>query len=535
MGSAFKESAATNVPEELLSAIFKNLIKRDQASAARVCNQWSGAALDQLWYSLDSLLPVLHLLGPTTISESKIDIPNSLEDVDWGRFSLLTRRTRRLSWTADSVFSDHLCAQLLLHQPTYHHMLPSLLEVTWEAHHDEGIEQILLVTSPSLNTLRLYLPDYSEDALRLIFRGLNIQSILLSEFSLTCNGEGEVKTEVGDFICGQLRLRHISLPFFFGTSKIVAALGRLKELESVGVTKWNLSRGDDVEWRFHPGQFPRLSKLGFATKSLMEAAEIFIAHSLAQLCSVSIATDNMRPDHPGLAVFLPALVRCCPRLSEVCLIIHHDEGNFIEEIGGEDYMEPKSFSFSDPEPPLQYTELSSLEVYHNYSIVLRKEDISRMSQSWPCLQHLHLTADPIHDQYVTEDLIGTPLSMLATFVAHGFPNLRHLGLYFHIDCTDAFDTFALSTLPNLQTLAVGTSQVLEGHRVATAAFLASLVELGVLIEAGYSVHAECNLIMYDKEALLRPWKDVAHLMHHMHMSQKALRYQLEVAKTKHSL
>lgn len=52
------------LPIELLSKIFEKSDQKDCAAAAIVCRQWSNAALDELWRSLPSLMPLLNLLGP---------------------------------------------------------------------------------------------------------------------------------------------------------------------------------------------------------------------------------------------------------------------------------------------------------------------------------------------------------------------------------------------------------------------------------------------------------------------------------------
>ncbi|KAG8980235.1 hypothetical protein FRB93_009323 [Tulasnella sp. JGI-2019a] len=507
MDSARVGSYVAEMPEEMLSNIFENLASCDLASVARVCSQWSEIALDRLWYSMDSLLPILHLLEPTTISNGKIDIPQGLEHVNWDRFGLYARRIRCLSWADDGVIKNHLCVQLLLHQPV---LLPNLLELTWEARRQEAVMQMFLVASSSLRTLRLNLECYDIGKLRPVIKGFNIRSIHLSNFEFRNSGPVDVKEGVAELIRSQPTLRCVSLPFFYGTSEIVTALGSLEKLEVVGVTEWNTSDGHDTEWCFLPGQFPMLSELGFSANSLRDATGIFVAHSLPQLRSVTVGTFNTPPDHPSLKVFLSALVSSCPHLSKVCLVIYLDEESPYE--APEDSLEP--VTFSTLEPLFQYKGLTSLEIYHNYPIVLGVEEISKIAQSWPGLRHLHLAPDPIRD-LVEDNLIGTPLSLLVTFATHGFLNLHHLGLFFNVECTTTLNMPRLSTFPGLRTLAVGRSQVPSVDRVATASFLSLLVDPGLSIEAGYSRHAKYH-VECDDEDQLRAWKDVERLVHENH-------------------
>lgn len=54
----------------VLAQVFSFVDKSDLPSTARVCKGWQEPALDELWGNLDSLFPLLELLGPLVYEKS---------------------------------------------------------------------------------------------------------------------------------------------------------------------------------------------------------------------------------------------------------------------------------------------------------------------------------------------------------------------------------------------------------------------------------------------------------------------------------
>lgn len=51
--------------------ILRNLGTPELAAAARVCRTWTDVALDMLWEELDSVYPIMALLGPISKIKDK--------------------------------------------------------------------------------------------------------------------------------------------------------------------------------------------------------------------------------------------------------------------------------------------------------------------------------------------------------------------------------------------------------------------------------------------------------------------------------
>lgn len=65
--------AALNLPE-IVAGILEASDQADRAASARVCREWSTIALDKLWRSLDSLLPLFVLLSPVVMHDTLDEI-----------------------------------------------------------------------------------------------------------------------------------------------------------------------------------------------------------------------------------------------------------------------------------------------------------------------------------------------------------------------------------------------------------------------------------------------------------------------------
>lgn len=55
---------------EILNRIFNYAALSECVNAAQVCRHWSATALDRVWRQLDSVVPLLKLLGPMTESHT---------------------------------------------------------------------------------------------------------------------------------------------------------------------------------------------------------------------------------------------------------------------------------------------------------------------------------------------------------------------------------------------------------------------------------------------------------------------------------
>ncbi|KIO26779.1 hypothetical protein M407DRAFT_23974, partial [Tulasnella calospora MUT 4182] len=109
----------SRLPPEVLYIIFALLQDslKDRAAAALVCRSWSDAALDELWRSLPSFLPLLKLLGPFSyinqlaLTQAPQTHPTAQT---WDRFKCYGARVREIIFDdGPSPFDQKVLARLI--------------------------------------------------------------------------------------------------------------------------------------------------------------------------------------------------------------------------------------------------------------------------------------------------------------------------------------------------------------------------------------------------------------------------------------
>ncbi|KAH9919433.1 hypothetical protein B0H21DRAFT_225903 [Amylocystis lapponica] len=151
----------------------------DLASAARVCRDFSNPALDVLWASLDSFLPLLRLFHafeekPFESSDQLITSGSGVANVryylpddavpdaaEWARFQQYAERVRSIKYSHGRGINPAVFMWLIGHnrgEP----LLPRLQTLTWHSASPQNSE-LLDVLPPSLHHLELRIaPDATE-------------------------------------------------------------------------------------------------------------------------------------------------------------------------------------------------------------------------------------------------------------------------------------------------------------------------------------------------------------------------------------
>jgi hypothetical protein len=113
---------------------------------------------------------------------------------------------------------------------------------------------------------------------------------------------------------------------------------------------------------------------------------------------------------------------------------------------------------------LKLTNLTTLEIAHQYPLALKLHDIERLASSWPALETLLLNTEPVY-----LDASSLTLESLTPFAKH-CPKLTHLGIF--LDATTVETPLALSvTSPTpvfqrLRRLSMGVSIIKDDDTVA---------------------------------------------------------------------
>ncbi|KAG8910968.1 hypothetical protein FRC01_006018 [Tulasnella sp. 417] len=145
-----------NIPE-LLRKIIEILPVKDAVSAARVCRAWKEPALDRIWHSINSLVPLLRLIGRMVRGrDGAWTFRHDIKDADWSRYEAYAPRIREVhiqDFDRKMRISTQCRDNILDYLPP-HLSLPCPVSVS------------LLATAPAAETL-MVLPLISQSLRRL--------------------------------------------------------------------------------------------------------------------------------------------------------------------------------------------------------------------------------------------------------------------------------------------------------------------------------------------------------------------------------
>lgn len=154
------------IPPEVMSMIFGMSDKRTCVAACLVCRRWSGVAMDGVWRSLSSLLPLFELLGPLVDNEDGHDLhPDCvLTEQSWALFRSCATRVRSLTYDEvdyNEAISSGLIIRTLAVYPGG--ILPNLQAVHWNIY-ISGFNHLLEFCPPSLDRMSLHIGGYIPSA-----------------------------------------------------------------------------------------------------------------------------------------------------------------------------------------------------------------------------------------------------------------------------------------------------------------------------------------------------------------------------------
>ncbi|KAG8931665.1 hypothetical protein FRC01_001000 [Tulasnella sp. 417] len=134
----------------------------DLLAASLVCKTWSPVALDHLWNTLDSVIPLFKLLGPMVYYiHSWSYVTDTISEADWARFEFYSRRVRNIhkegvesSW---GDLGEGALDQVIHNRPSaITHILPRVTEIDWTETFEAGWPlQLIHLLSPTLKSFGL--------------------------------------------------------------------------------------------------------------------------------------------------------------------------------------------------------------------------------------------------------------------------------------------------------------------------------------------------------------------------------------------
>ncbi|KIO31760.1 hypothetical protein M407DRAFT_19269 [Tulasnella calospora MUT 4182] len=418
---------------EVLIQILRSLRKPDLAAAALVCRTWSDVALDLLWEELESVHPIMALLGPISQQVGGWDWDHGFPSGDWARFASYVKRVRSLSYGSASE-RDGNSDQISYHAPAKWHsyvssnderyLLPQIRKIDWNCFNYSQLEMIFPFVSPKIKDIRIR------------------------------TRWGVSSTVLDRFLRALRRLPTSGVRVLHFKHDIVPKDGVPEEM------KYLLESMDDLEELRVPYHLMEPAMFKPSRLRVLEAS-----HDLESGIDFN--------------ALLSQLADTCPLLENLRIMFLMD-GNI---------------NFSVIRPLTRCPKLRSLDMEYHGTFDLNVAEIHEMGRAWRELEVLHIASRRVYNWPVGPGP-AVPISLLAAFAEFFSPKLRKLGLYINTQDIPAPPDPPVS-FPNLEVLYVGTSRLdSDKAKVAKAfAFLSGLLpkEMGIITSDRWSWNRQLSV------------------------------------------
>ncbi|KAG8917299.1 hypothetical protein FRC01_002553 [Tulasnella sp. 417] len=380
---------------EIIMQILRNLGKSELPAAARVCSSWTGVALDMLWKEMESVLPIMALLGPISIREGGWDWDNGVPSGDWSRFASYAKRVQSLSYCTSGNGDDAFLEQMSFHVPARwldyiaghqsRYLLPQIRKIEWSCNHDNQLDMILPFLSPTIKDVKIK-PWW----------GVSLMGMSSLLGALQCA------------LPSGVRALTLNLDYTQHGGERSEAFESL--LESLGELQ-------ELRVPYYP-MVPAMFK-----SSRLRVLEVG--------CDLESGID--------VNALLSQLADTCPLLEELRIMFSGDS----------------NLNFQLISPLVGCSKLRSLDMDYWGTFDLNAAEVSRMGRAWRELEVLHIASRRRYDD-PDDPALGMPFGLLVAFAECFSPKLRKLGLYVSTHDIPAPPNPPVS-FPNLQVLYVGTS------------------------------------------------------------------------------
>ncbi|KAG9042565.1 hypothetical protein FS837_010689, partial [Tulasnella sp. UAMH 9824] len=432
------------LPKEVILARSNEWVRRNSrsvfdpdAAAAQVCRTWMDPALDTLWEELDSVNPIMRLLGPISLHSGGWDWDRGFPKGDPARFESYCKRIKSLSYVIEhdvrapplpededepirrmrpQVPAKFLC-YITANQGSY--LLPEIRTLRWSCNNWFQLHMVVPFISPTIKDIIIhYFDDIDRNRLFQALRAVIPPSLRVLHFGVNAMEGAGVNEALTAALEGWEELQELRLPFY--------------PLAPV---------------MFKP--HIRVLEAAFSIKS-----SINLEHLLSQLADTCSFLEHLRISFNNGEQ----------------LRIGFDNGDMLD--------------FQLIRPLLRCTKLRILDLDYRRGLDFNTKDIQEMGNAWREMEMLHimsrrarLSGEPLIDLEA-----GIPIGSLITFAESFSSKLRQL--YLHLD-TRFIPTPPISPtiFPNLEILHIGTSLLSgEEENVSKAfAFLSAILPPAITI------------------------------------------------------
>ncbi|KAF5328361.1 hypothetical protein D9619_013289 [Psilocybe cf. subviscida] len=479
---------------ELLAAIFSFVDRKTNFRNALVCRTWSDVALGEIWRNLDNLHAFFNILAPLRLETHasqlfKLHLFSRVPtDADWqrvSRYSTLVRTFEYRDVPGRYPLSRQIFTDIAQTRPNV--IFPHLHTLVWNPPKvlamvaSMGPSVTLLFLHPGVTSISITLPDkltpepHGPTLLEIATRAPNLSDLIL----ITNSSPGSIETDLCAAVSKLSRLKQITLPQRFSTSRIFNTCSKLPAL--------------------HAFKFG----FGLPTTFFRERGRPFLPDTLPDAFP-ALETFSLLADFPDILAALNAL----PTPQNLKYLEFGSRNVAAEDIGRLiDLVSSSSkwlrgFSFtskspfrerdiSDVPPPIDLHMLKSLTVLpqlgmlsldHPTPLALSLDDIDSLLSALPNLTVLTLNVAPI---YYEESLLGFDVLGVA---GNRCRRLIELGVF--INATLPVTSLPLEAAPEkviftgLRVLLVGLSVITKETIYPTALLLSKVLPVTCTLNYG---------------------------------------------------
>ncbi|TFK61097.1 hypothetical protein BDN72DRAFT_965365 [Pluteus cervinus] len=412
---------------ELLRSIFFSLPDRgDNYCTTLVCRVWSEIALDVLWYEVDDMSALFHLLVP--LNSPKKDIKTCQKFVrrpepqDWTVFGKISRRVKKLTIEADTVLPSRSVFDDITKTRIHHEILPNLWSLKWLSDASLGV----IFLHAGIQELAFQIDYRFLDEAKIFMRNTSFFSRNITTISIeTCSENGLmdpqpvglIEAELTSWLAQLHDLRVLDIPRFWLTSHVFKTLGQLPHLVHLDFKLDPGQYGNPLDTLiFRPISdseeivpehqlFPSLIDLGHNTRFSEMTRFLSCWQGSSRLSELSIASQVLEsPD--AFRSALDIITVQCPRLTFLGLTClrtpyrHHPGGSLRPRI-----------TLNTLLPLRNLKDLLTLELVHPLPFAFTDEEFLFLVKEWSQMQYLGFGCDPYP---LDNDVVHTAESLLPT-------------------------------------------------------------------------------------------------------------------------
>jgi hypothetical protein len=287
-----------------------------------------------------------------------------------------------------------------------------------------------------------------------------------------------IETDMISLIEQLPKLKRITFPRFYFTTKVAEALSRLSHLEIIEFQySSEQGYGDPMDVTpFIPnlteGAFPSL--FDHSMSSTVDDAARFINTKFFPTNLTMLYIDSNFIESPSsIHNFFALVAENFQQLKSLALISLRDASSEPDV----DQTTDADITLDVLKPLLKLPGLSMMELVHQHQLALSQVDIELLASSWPSLETLILNNEP-----VCLSRSKLTLTALLPFAKHCH-KLSHLGLF--LDATSVDESFYQPNLipfRNLKRLSMGVSIITDTESVSL--YLSRILPLGCRLDSG---------------------------------------------------